>query len=171
MAAKQPHLRSQDVAVALHLALFPSAGYETLAAGVGLSLSATHRAVRRLQEAGVVSPARRRVDRSALLEFLRHGVKYAFPAVRGPEVRGVPTAWSTPDLRGVLPAGADVVWPDAQGTVRGESVTPLYDGAPGVAHHNPRLYRALALVDALRVGQARERKAAIELLEKELGTQ
>ena len=61
-----------------------------------------------------------------------------------------------------------VVWPDPDGKVRGESITPLYDGAAAAGRRDDRLYRALALVDALRVGGARERRIAGQLLKKEL---
>lgn len=164
-------LRPQDLAVALQLAHQPEERYEQLAYVLGLSLSATHRAVQRLRQAGLVLPDKRKVNRSALLEFLRHGARYAFPAVRGPEVRGVPTAWSVPELMTQLSSSSSsssVVWPDPRGKVRGESITPLYDGAPAAVQRDERLYRALALVDALRAGQAPERQIAGELLEREI---
>lgn len=50
--------------------------------------------------------------------------------------------------------------------MRGTSLTPLYPGAPELVHSAPELYRALALVDALRIGRARERSRAAELLRK-----
>ena len=162
-------LRAQDLAVALRLAQQPEERYEQLANVLDLSLSATHRAVQRLQRAGLLLPDKRKVNRSALLEFLRYGARYVFPPVRGPEVRGMPTAWSVPGLMEQLSSsGTNVVWPDPNGKVRGESVVPLYEGASAAARRDNRLYRALALVDALRIGRARERQIASELLEKEL---
>ena len=86
-------------------------------------------------------------------------------------MRGVPTAWSVPGLMEQLSSSSSlvsVVWPDPDGKVRGESITPLYDGAAAAGRRDDRLYRALALVDALRVGGARERRIAGQLLKKEL---
>jgi hypothetical protein len=161
---KQPTLRPSDVAVALRLAQTPGAHYETLARGLKLGLAEVHRGVRRLERASLVLPGERRVNRRALLEFLVHGVRYAFPAVLGPETRGVPTAAAAPALSGKLPSGASVVWPSTEGRVRGGSLVPLYEAAPRAALQDANLYRALALVDALRMGQVRERRLAEELL-------
>lgn len=57
------------------------------------------------------------------------------------------------------------VWPSARGDVRGAAIPPLYDGAPELADRAPDLYRALTLVDALRVGRTRERELAQRKLE------
>lgn len=47
-------------------------------------------------------------------------------------------------------------------------MVPLYEGAPGLVSRSPALYELLALVDAVRVGRARERRIAIELLQEKL---
>jgi hypothetical protein len=57
-----------------------------------------------------------------------------------------------------------VVWPSERGKVRGESVTPLSEGVLRASGRDPWLYDALALVDALRVGQSRDRRLASEIL-------
>lgn len=164
------YLRPHDLAVAIQLALNPNELYQALASGLHLSISSVHRSVKRLQMAGLIEPGKRKTNRSALIEFVKHGAKYAFPAERGPEVRGVPTAWSVPGLMGDLSpsSGNDVVWADAEGDRRGESVTPLYSAAPSAAREDERLHRSLALIDAIRIGQARERRQACDELRKEL---
>jgi hypothetical protein len=45
---------------------------------------------------------------------------------------------------------------------------PLYPKLPLAAMRDPALYELLALFDALRIGQAREREMARELLEERL---
>ncbi|HEY2825747.1 MAG TPA: hypothetical protein VGI83_09400 [Gemmatimonadales bacterium] len=165
---KQATLRPSDVAVALRLAQRPAAIYQDLAAGLCLGLAQVHRAVQRLERAGLVLPGERRVNRQALLEFLEHGVRYAFPPHLGPEVRGVPTAASAPGLGSKLPSGPATVWPSAEGRVRGQALTPLYDGAAQAAVADAAFHRVLALVDALRIGQIRERRIAQQLLREEL---
>jgi hypothetical protein len=61
-----------------------------------------------------------------------------------------------------------LVWPHPEGEVRGESIEPLYPSAVDAARRDSRLYECLALVDALRVGRAREKKLAIDQLTKRL---
>lgn len=165
---RQEVLRPVDVAVALALARQPGQGYEPLAESLGISLSTAHQAVQRLRGAGLVGEDRQ-IHRRALVEFLIHGVRYAFFAKPGPEVRGVVTAHAAPPLAEEIVAEEKYVWPSARGGERGAAIPPLYDGAPELADRAPELYRALTLVDALRVGRTRERKLAREKLEAWLG--
>ena len=60
------------------------------------------------------------------------------------------------------------VWPDPNGTKKGLAVQPLYGSAPIAAKNDPALYELLALVDALRLGRARERAIAAKEIEKRL---
>src|SRR5690349_6747965 len=129
MPSRQPALRPHDVAVALELALSPRVGYERLAAAVGISVSQAHTAVRRLVLAKLVALDERRVILPVLLDFLVSGVPHAFPAALGPETRGVPTAHSAQPLAGELSSNDTAVWPSAEGTARGQSITPLYPHA------------------------------------------
>jgi hypothetical protein len=154
--------------VALRLALCPGDRYEALADGLGMSLSATHRAVRRLEQAGLLVLGERKANRSAMVEFLAHGARYAFPAQLGPETRGVPTAGALEDFRDELPADTGAVWPHVSGEKRGPALRPLHAGVPEAAIKDHRLHRVLALTDALRIGQARERTAAKRLLQAEM---
>ena len=48
--------------------------------------------------------------------------------------------------------------------MQGASVQPLYGSVPGAARRDAALYDLLALVDALRIGRARE----LNLAEKEI---
>jgi len=163
-AFTQPALRPLDVVVALHLALLPGDKYEEIAATLAISLSAAHRAVTRLDVSGLVLPHRRSAARGPLIEFIVHGVRYAFPAVLGPVAGGVPTAYAAPPLNEEIVFDEPVVWPSINGSVRGTSLAPLYPGAAELVNRAPKLYQALALVDALRMGRARERSRAAELV-------
>jgi hypothetical protein len=53
-------------------------------------------------------------------------------------------------------------------TSRGEAILPLYGKLPLAADDDPGFYELLALFDALRIGQAREREMARRLLEERL---
>lgn len=165
---RQTVLRPHDVAVALQLALRPGEPLVPLARAVGLSVSETHAALARLRLGRLLRASERRPAGEALMEFLRAGVPHAFPAILGPESRGVPTAHAAPPLAQELPSDAPFVWPSADGDQRGQSLAPLYPGAIRLPALNPALYELLALVDALRVGQARERRRAETLLRERL---
>lgn len=141
--------------------------YAQLGQDLGMSASEVHAAVRRGAEAGLVKPESKQVVREALLEYLLHGVRHAFPAVPGCVVRGMPTGYSAPCLAGEFPeVDLPVVWEDAEGSVRGQSVEPLHPSAAEASRRDEDFYRVLALVDAVRCGRARERSAAAARLKK-----
>ena len=163
-------MRPQDVVVAVKLALASPQTrptYPELAAALAMSLSEVHGAVKRATLAGLVDN-NRRANRVALLDFLVQGLKSAFVPKRGPLTRGMPTAHGAPPLDKLVGLGAEPppVWPDPDGTVRGESFEPLYRSVPKAAKKDPKLYEALCLVDALRGGRPRDRALAEEHLRK-----
>lgn len=173
-------MKPQDILVALKIqSLNDKAGdasaswpQRLLAEETGLSLSEVNAACRRLEEVGLVTPERRKIVRSALLEFLVHGLKYVFPATMGRSSRGMPTGYAADPLRELFLASANElppVWSDADGTVRGLALKPLYKSVPMAAKKDQALYEYLVLIDAIRSGRARERSKAIEILQKRLG--
>ena len=58
----------------------------------------------------------------------------------------------------------------SDGQVQGAAVQPLYSSVPGAARRDPALYDLLALVDALRIGRARERSLAEKEITQRLNT-
>jgi hypothetical protein len=54
------------------------------------------------------------------------------------------------------------------GKGKGQSVQPLYKSAPKAVKQDPELYKLLALIDAIRLGNPRETKMAITLIAEEL---
>jgi hypothetical protein len=166
-------LKPQDLLVLLWLVARGAEpwSYAQAASALRMSSAEVHAALKRAAHAGLYAAAERRPVRAALREFLVHGARYAFAPERLGVTRGVPTAHAAPPLAGRIvarPEDLPLVWPDAEGEVRGEGLEPLYRSAPQAARANPRLYHLLALLDALRVGRARERKIAEELLGREL---
>ena len=135
-----------------------------------MSASEVHAAIARAKRAGLYDEHRRSPNRKALVEFLVHGLRYVFPAERGPLTRGLPTAHAAPPLNARIRSDAQPppVWPDAEGTVRGEELRPLYRSVPAAARRDQALYELLALGDAIRGGRARERAIAIAELEARL---
>ncbi|CAN5360792.1 hypothetical protein BH11PSE9_BH11PSE9_39030 [soil metagenome] len=106
------------------------------------------------------------VNTHNLAEFALHGAKYAFAPDRLPSGPGVPTGHAAPALKALFADGHEpLVWPDAQGSVRGEGIAPLHPCVPAAALRDPALYELLALFDALRAGRARERNIASDRLQ------
>jgi hypothetical protein len=84
--------------------------------------------------------------------------------------RGMPTAHSAPPLSGHLTDdGPALVWPFPEGQARGMAVDPLCKHVLAAAERDRAFYEMLALVDALRIGRARERALAEEHLREHLG--
>jgi hypothetical protein len=133
-----------------------------MAVDLGLSPSQVHASLKRLERSRLVAPKAHEPLLRAVEEFLVHGVKYVFPAVRGEATRGTPTAYAAAPLSAHIAAGSEPppVWPDADGGVRGLTLEPLHKAAPAAARKDSALYELLALVDALRDGRARERQIA-----------
>jgi hypothetical protein len=164
-------LKPQDVVVLLKLASRADAEwtYPVLAVELGMSASEVHASVKRAMQSRLID-ASRRVNRSGLLEFLVHAVKYVFPAERGGVTRGVPTAHSAPPLNSNFRSTTEMptVWADPEGTMRGEELKPLYSSVPKAARADADLHEWLALVDAVRAGRGRERELAVKELQKRL---
>lgn len=171
---KQPALKSQDVVVALKIALSADAAptFSQLGRMLRMSASEVHGAAQRAITSRLLDQASGslRANKSSLHEFLLHGVRYAFPAVEGPVTRGMPTGVSAPALRAHFEQSnaMPLVWPDAHGQERGQSICPLYPTVPAACQEDAQLYEALAALDAVRGGAARERELAAKLLARML---
>lgn len=169
---RQTSLKPQDIYVLLALMIRDSdhTGYTDLAEKTGLAVSAVHAALKRAvaSKLALIQDRRPVVLKPQLLEFLLHGLKYAFPPVWGSLTRGVPTAYAAAPLNSIISPSSDPVpvWAHSKGAVRGLSLAPLYPTIPEMALRDEKLYGLLSLVDALRSGQARERNAAEGLLKE-----
>ena len=163
-------LRQVDVLVLLKLAVTDQWSFFGLGRDLGISPTEARNSVRRAKLSGLFSDATKGVVRPTLAEYLVHGVRYSFPATIGRRVRGLPTGPSAPPLSTRLATAPDdtLVWAHPRGTMRGESVSPIYKTAPNAAERDPELYELLVLLDGIRVGGPRVRAVAIDLLESKL---
>jgi hypothetical protein len=165
-------LRPQDIVVilAVHQLATVRWTYALLAGRIGIPDSHAHAAVQRAIRSHLVDEDTRSVRTRNLLEFLEHGVRYAFPVEPGPTTRGVPTAASAPPLNRLMQGNAsgDLVWAHVDGDSTGQSLTPLHPNVPTIAMAAPPLHECLALVDALRIGGVRERRLAAKELHARL---
>jgi len=162
-------LKPLDLFVLVWLATRPDRRWKgtvrDLAAVLGVVPSQVQYALTRAARCHLFAREERRVLVPNLLEFLEHGLRYALPVEPGPIEQGVPTAHSAPVMQAALASAGDpalsrLVWPDLTGPVTGQSLTPLHPAVPALAQVDGELYAAMALVDSLRVGGARERSVA-----------
>ena len=142
----------------------------SLGDALGIDPAGVHRALKRLEQAGLVDGRDQRVNRSNAEEFLIHGLKYLFPARQGGLTRGVPTAWAAPPLADELVQIDEPppVWPDARGERRGVALQPLHEKVVDAARRDLVLAEQLALLDAIRLGDGRVRSLAAKRLRERL---
>ncbi len=156
-------LKGQDIVVlaALMDADGGEESYQELGRRVCLSASESHAAVKRLQASSLLTPQRRVQKRNAM-EFLVHGLRYAFPfRPAGGVVRGLATSYAAPIAKDAFATTGFVpVWNCADGETLGQSFEPLYASAPVAAQRDKSLYDRLAVFDMLRGGRLRERAFA-----------
>lgn len=171
---RQWTLKPQDLAIALKLVVLRGERlpYRELGQQMRLSQFEAHAATQRLLAArlvvemeGVIRPVT-----AVLQPFLLYGAPYAFPPVRGEMTIGFPTAHGASPLKEKVLFSDEnpPVWPHPEGTHRGLTLQPLYENLPLAARDDKGLYELLALLDALRIGQARERELAAGLLQERL---
>lgn len=166
-------LKPQDIVVLLKLVVIGDSrwSYNSLANELAMSPAEVHAGIKRCIAAKLFDQNRKVPIKSALQEFLAHGIKYAFPPDRGTLVRGIPTGFAAPPLNQRIAQSSDdpPVWPDPEGKVKGYSFSPLYKSVPKAVADDQALYEMLALVDAIRDGRARERELAVKELAVRLG--
>ena len=156
-------LKPQDVLVGLKASTIPQHNWSfaEMAEMTGLSTGAVFASARRCRQAGLMSTLESGalvVRGKSLLDFLVHGMPVVFFAEKGEVVKGIPTGRS--GKRDIFPAAVNeipMVWEHEAGTVRGESLKPLYPSVPSVAAKDAALYDLLVVCDLLRVGTVREK--------------
>ena len=144
----------------------------SLAEETGISKSQISLSLNRCYEIGLAKIDRKtllpKANKQALLEFISYGIRYVFPVKAREITRGIATSIAAPVLQGQLMTSGNLppVWPDASGNTKGVAVEPLHPGVFTAIRHDPELYAMLALTDAIRMGQPRERKVATEKLSR-----
>lgn len=142
---------------------------KSIANALQISEAEVSESLRRSVYAGLLDDTKEKnVYKLALLDFILHGIKYVFPTHPGPLARGVPTAHSISPLKDIIMSEENYVWQDAEGTVRGQIIEPLYPTVPSIATQDKKLYELLALTDAIRTGTGRTVSIASEELEKRI---
>ena len=163
MNNKQQIMSPHDIVVLLKIVSYGDKQWfqKPLAEELGISQSEVSKSLNRSKYASLLDPTGKKVMKLSLLEFLQYGIRYVFPQKPGPIVRGVATSHSASPLKKQINSKEVFVWPYAKGNVRGQSILPLYPSVPEAVLKDKMLYQLLALVDALRVGRAREKELAL----------
>jgi hypothetical protein len=169
-------LRGIDAAFALYRVLHPTVDVPAAAARLGVEPGTLVDSRARLAAARLADTDDA-IDVQRLLELLRGDLRAAFPPIEqstapGELVRGVRTGIEAiPRLQGKLVGESEPrVWRSDFGDAFGVSVMPLCPNAAKSRAEDVRFFEALALVDALRFGVARERNLARDELRKLLST-
>lgn len=168
-------LKPQDILVSLKIwkAKAASFTFADLGESLGLSVTEAFNAFHRAERAGLVFETENKdvikANGKRLLDFLIHGVPVVFFAERGVVTRGIPAGVFAEPLCAKLQlkeSDIALVWPDENGTSRGEALKPLYPTVPAVAKSDAKLGEILVLIDGLRTGKISEKKIATSMLEK-----
>jgi hypothetical protein len=163
---KHRGMRAHDIVILLKIIVKGNRPWfvKDIAYELGISQSEVSESLNRSKIASLLSGDKKQILKQNLLDFLEHGLQYVFPAEIGSIQRGMPTAHSAPPLDKIIAGEEIFVWPWANGKIRGQAIEPLHPRVPEACAKDTRLYEFLALVDALRLGKAREKKQAISEL-------
>jgi hypothetical protein len=170
MKSEQVVMRPHDIVVLLKIISYGNEPWlqTPMATDLVISQSELSKSMARSKNAGLLDDSGRKVRRLALMDFLEGGIAFVFPQHPGAIVRGVATSHSAPPLNGLIQSDDNYVWPSAKGKLRGQAIMPLYKSVPDAVLNDPKLHEMLALVDAIRVGSAREKKLAVTELRKRI---
>ena len=141
-----------------------------LQAETGISKTQISESLRRCIDIGLAKKDRQfgvpRANKKALFELITSSIKYIFPAKLGEVTRGIGTSFSAPILQDDIVSSGELipVWPDARGSNKGQAVEPLFKSATLAVRKDPDMYAMLALIDSIRLGNAREANIAKEKL-------
>jgi hypothetical protein len=161
-------MKPQDIVVLARLITIDDPGYTQMALAQALYMSQSEisSSISRSSYAGLLINKGKEVHRKPFFEFIKYGLAVVFPQHPGAIVRGTVTAHSAPPLDIEIVSEENYVWPYSKGMSRGQSITPLYPTVPKSVITDTYLHELLALMDAVRVGRAREKNRALELLKQ-----
>ena len=166
-------MRPHDIAVLLKIASKGEQNWymKDIAYELSISSSEVSESINRSVIGGLISSDKRTINKLALLDFLSCGLQYVYPQRPGEIVRGIATAHSAEPLNQIILNEDNFVWPYARGDIRGQAIEPLHRNIPSACLKDKAFYELMALTDAIRVGKAREKKLAVDLLKEKIDHQ
>jgi len=167
---KHRGMRPHDIVILLKIASKGQQNWymKDLAYELEISASEISESINRSVIAGLISSDKKSLKKLALLDFLKSGLQYVYPQRPGAIVRGIGTAHSAPPLNNQIISEEQFVWLYAKGNMRGQAIEPLHPKIPEACLRDKKFYELMALTDAIRVGKARERRLAIELIKERI---
>lgn len=142
-------------------------GVREIAESIKVSIGEISKSTRRLITAHLIveRDGEFNAEKSALLEWLTYGVRYAYPIENTGYGRGMPTSWNCPLVKtDVVPPKPPIAWSVSGGSVDGTLICPIHESVPFAASNDELLYEALSLMEAIRGGRPRELAIAREAL-------
>ncbi|MGN0003203.1 MAG: hypothetical protein ACI35V_07200 [Sphingobacterium composti] len=166
MKKKHNGIRPQDLIILLKIIIIKNDSWFAIDIAQQLNLSASFvsESLDRSKFSGLLSEDKKRVNKQGLYELLIYGLKYIFPAKPQALVKGIATAYSYPEFNNEFSSTVACVWKCDDGDIIGQEIEPLYEKQTIAALNDSQLYKALALLDLLRIGNKRE----IAFAQKEL---
>ena len=156
-----------DILVLLKVVLHETDPVRRLADELGIPPASVQNSLKHLERVGLLSGSgrSRHFNRLEARNFLVHASRFIAPVSVGALTYGIPTAHAAAPLKEkLLSDDAPVVIPaepdGKPGLLEGRAVKPLHKSVPYAVRKDPELYKLVALVDALRIGRARERAMA-----------
>jgi hypothetical protein len=167
-------MKPQDISVLCMLIHFGKEkwNFDKLSEAVCLSRGESHKSIKRLIEAQLYNDIAKKPILQNTEEFFVHSIKYLVPKKIMSVERGIRTSHSHLVFENDFSdAKEKYVWPYFKGKDRGVAIEPISKNVVeavlkiGLDSKNI-FYTLLALIDAIRLGKARERKLGREYLKK-----
>ena len=167
---KHSGMRPHDIAILLKIASKGQQNWymKDLAYELGISASEISESINRSVISGLLSKNKKTLNKLALIDFLKSGLRYVYPQQPGSMVRGIVTAHSAPPLSEEIISNEPFVWPFAEGNIRGQAIEPLHPKIPEACLRDSKYYELMALTDAIRVGKVREQHLAVEMIKERI---
>ena len=167
---KHSGMRPHDIAILVKIA---SKGIEKwymkdLAYELKISASEVSESINRSIIGGLISNDKRTLNKLALLDFLKFGLRHVYPQQPGAITRGLATAISAAPLNNQFFSEENFVWPYGKGNLRGQAIEPLHPKTPEACLIDTKYYELMALIDTIRIGRVREQNLAFEILKEKI---
>ena len=163
-------MRPHDIAILLKIASKGKQSWymKDLAHELNISASEISESLNRSVIAGLLSSDKKNLNKLALLDFLKSGLRYVYPQQPGAMVRGIGTSHSADPLRNEITSEENFVWPYGKGNLRGQAIEPLHVNTPEACLKDKNYYELMSLTDAIRLGKVREQNIAYKILKRKI---
>lgn len=167
---KHNGMRPHDIAILLKIVSKGKKAWfmRDLASELSISASEISESIHRSCIAGLIGADKKTLNKLALLDFLKFGLKHVYPQQPGALSRGIATAHAAPPLNERILSDEVFVWPWGEGNTRGQSIQPLHSNTPEACLRDPEYYELMALTDAIRIGKVREQNLALDMIKERM---